>query len=187
MTPSAQPPDEPTPGAGTRRLAGRLLAVSRLLDRVALGVLWFSAAGLVAMTLIIGWHVFARRILNDTPHWSETGSVLIMFWYSLLGAAIGVRSQGHIGLVFFRDLLPRGGRLAFDVLINLLVAAFGAALLWYGNDIMQTTWNQDIPTVGVSVGILYLPFPLAGVLIIAFAFEHVLRTLAGQEVTRGWS
>lgn len=182
-SPGAMPPGHPT-GGGRR---GALLAASRLLSHAATTVLWASAAGLVAMTLIVGWHVFARRVLNDTPHWSETGSVLIMFWYSLLGAAVGVRAQTHIGLVFFRDLLPRRGRLALDVVINLFVIAFGAALLWYGADIMQTTWNQTIPTVGISVGVLYMPFPIAGGLIVAFALEHLLRTLAGQEVERGWS
>ena len=168
--------------------------LNALLARVAVAfdwigriVLWFSSAGLVGMTLVIGWHVFARRVLNDTPHWSETSSVLVMFWYSLLGAAIGVRANIHIGLVFFRDQLPRRGRLALDVLINLIVAAFGALLLVYGQKMVAVTWNQTIPTVGIPTGIRYLPFPIAGGLIMLFALEHILHALSGREVKRAWS
>ncbi len=165
-------------------LLGRMALVFDWIGRI---VLWISGAGLVGMTLVIGWHVFARRVLNDTPHWSETSSVLVMFWYSLLGAAIGVRANIHIGLVFFRDQLPRRGRLALDVLINLIVGAFGALLLFYGQKMVGVTWNQTIPTVGIPTGIRYLPFPIAGALIVLFAIEHILQALSGQEVKRAWS
>ncbi len=171
----------------SRGLSRAFALASDVFDLVGRVVLWFSGIGLVTMTLIIGWHVFARRVLNDTPDWSETSSVLIMFWYSLLGAAIGVRYQMHIGLVFVRDRLPASVRLVVDIIINLAVAAVGILLVCYGSQMVQSTWNQTIPTVGLPVGLRYLPFPIGGALIAIFAIEILLRTLSGREVKRTWS
>ena len=169
MTPQAGAPPPLT--AAARRLAPVLGWISRI-------ALWLSAGGLLSMTLIVGWHVFARRVLNDTPHWSETGSVLIMFWYSLIGAAIGVRYRQHIGLVVIRDALPaRLGRL-LRLIGHGVVAAFGLALLVYGSQMVATTWSQTIPTVGLPTGLRYLPFPLAGGLMILFSAELAVRDLA---------
>ena len=42
-----------------------------LLNRLAQLALWLSAIGLVGMTLSVGWMVFGRYILNDTPTWVE--------------------------------------------------------------------------------------------------------------------
>ena len=181
------PPNDSERPGGQGPLARFALVVATVFDWIGRLVLWASAAGLLTMTLIIGWHVFARRVLNDTPHWSETSAVLIMFWYSLLGAAIGVRANMHIGLVFVREQLPRRGRLALDVVINLFVAAFGVLLFWYGMAVVERFWGQTIPTVGISTGYRYLPFPIAGVLIFLFAMEHAARSIAGQEVKRAWS
>ena len=54
--------------------------VSRFLSRAAL---YASALGLVGMTLIIGWQVFARYVLNAAPSWTEQASLLLMLWFIL--------------------------------------------------------------------------------------------------------
>ena len=162
------------------RLAEALNGLSR-------GILWLSAVGLVAMTAVVGWQIFGRYVLNDTPHWSETLSVYLMFYYVLLAAAVGVREHLHLGLVFVHDRLPRRGRQALDVIINLAIIGFGAVTVWYGSAYVESTWNQTIPTLGLPTGSLYLPIPIAGALFVLFALENALRTLAGRETRRAWS
>ena len=161
--------------------------IAVVLGTVATGILWIAGAGLVTMTAVVGWQVFGRYVLNDTPNWSEQFSTFLMVYYILLAAAVGVREQIHIGLVFLRDSLPRRGRLALDILINLLIAGFGAVLAWYGAESVVGRWNQTIPTLGLPTGTGYLPFPIAGVLIVMFALENVLKALAGREVKRAWN
>ena len=79
------------------------------------------------------------------------------------------------------------GRIALDLFSNVLVGAFGGALGWYGLEIARRTWNQTIPTLGIPTGTSYLAFPIAGAAIVLFSIEHILRSLSGQEVKRGWS
>lgn len=160
-----------------------LARLTTALDRFARIVLWVAASGLVVMTAVIGWQVWGRYILNDTPHWSEQLSLFLMLYYILLAAAVGVRERFHIGLVVFRDALPPRGRLALDVANNLLVASFGGGMAWYGTQLAQVTWDQTIPTLGLPVGASYIPFSIAGGLIVLFALENIATTIADGEAT----
>ncbi len=162
-------------------------ALAGPLGRLADLVLLVSAAGLVLMTGVVGWQIFGRYVLNDTPHWSETLAVYLLFYYTLPAAAVGVRQGTHIGLTMLRDRLPRRSRLLAEAAAQLLLIGFGLAMIWYGARIAISTWEQTIPTLGLPSGSRYLPFPLSGLLIVLFAAEGLLRTLAGEEAREEWS
>ncbi len=160
------------------------MELSRLVSvvnrRLCEAALWASAGGLVLMTAVIGWQVWGRYVLNDTPSWSERLSLFLMIWYILLAAAVGVRERLHIGLVFFRNALPPGIARLVDMLVHLLVAAFGLAMIWYGGEMAASTWSHVIPTLGLRVGLSYLPFPVAGALILLFSLEHLVADLCAR-------
>jgi len=139
--------------------------------------LWFSGFGLVLMTAIIGWQVYARYVLNDTPRWSERFCLLLMLYFILFAAAAGIRDKTHIGLVLFRDLLPPLPRKIATIITHLIVLTFGAGMVWFGMDMVISTWTHIIPTLEIPTGISYLPFPLSGVLFVLFSLEHILSIL----------
>ncbi len=142
--------------------------------------LWFSAFGLVLMTATVGWQVFARYILNDTPRWSEQFCLLLMLYFILFAAATGIRDKTHIGLVIFRDSLPPLPRKIVLIITHLVVLAFGGGMVWFGMDMVTSTWTHIIPTLGIPTGLSYLPFPLAGCLFVLFSLEHILSTLLNR-------
>lgn len=162
-------------------MSSPLARLTTALDRFSRAVLWVAASGLVVMTAVIGWQVWGRYILNDTPHWTEQLSLFLMLYYILLAAAVGVRERFHIGLVVFRDALPPRGRFALDIANNLLVAVFGGCMAWYGTQFARVTWTQTIPTLGLPVGAGYIPFSIAGALIVLFAAENILNAVAGTK------
>ena len=178
----AQPPADaaqPTPQT--------LMRLTRGLTIVSTVALWAAGIGLVAMTAAIGWQIYGRYMLNDTPHWTERFSTFIMVYYILFAAAVGVRERVHIGLVFLRDRLPRRGRLAVEIATNALIVGFGLTLAWYGGVLTEARWNQTIPTLGLPTGMSYLPFPVAGVLMAVFSLENILHAVMGEEGKRGWN
>ncbi len=156
------------------RLAVLTAWVSRL-------CLWLSASGLVLMTVVIGWQVWGRYVLNDTPNWSERLSLFLMIYFILFAAATGVREGFHLGLVVIRDALPKRARRMVGLLINLIVGGFGCGMVWFGAQTAAATWSHTIPTLGFSTGIYYLPFPIAGAIIALFSLEHVLNALAERK------
>ena len=58
-----------------------------------------AGTGLVLMTAMVAWGCSAA-MLNDTPIWVEAGSLFLMSWFILLGAAVGVRESDHLGFEF---------------------------------------------------------------------------------------
>lgn len=155
-----------------------LTTLSTLLDRLSRLALVLSAAGIVAMTAIVGWQVWGRYVLNDTPHWSESLAIFIMNWFILLGAAVGVHERFHIGIVFFKEAMPRPVRFGLEVVIHLAVAGFALAMIVHGGALARTTWSHTIPTLDLPRGLQYVPFVLSGALIILFSLNHLVRLFA---------
>lgn len=151
-----------------------LSTCNRFIARVCI---WLSGFGLALMTVIIGWQVFSRYILNDTPHWSERFCLLLMLYFILFAAAAGVRDGTHIGLVIFKESLPDIPRKIVQLVIHLIVLAFGLGMVWYGSDMVRSTWTHVIPTLGLPTGVSYLPFPLSGGLFVLFSLEHFFSIL----------
>lgn len=165
-------------------MAERLASLSR---RISLAARWTANLGLIVMTAIITWQVFARYVLNASPAWGEQAALLLMIWYVLLAAAAGVREDFHIRITVFAAALPPAPRRLAAVLMHLTVAAFGLAMVWWGIELTIATWTHVIPTLGLPRGVAYIPLPLAGVLIAFFSFEHIAAELAGREVPPSWS
>ncbi len=144
--------------------------------------LLLSAGGLVAMTLIIGWQVFARYVLNDSPAWSETLALLLMLYYILLAAAVGVYEGFHLGLKILIDSLNPGPKRMLNIANNSFIALFGITMLINGVRLAQFTSNHLIPTLNVSRAFAYLPFTVAGLFITVFALERLLVAFSNSEI-----
>tara|TARA_B110000444_G_scaffold239112_1_gene253260 strand:- start:199 stop:717 length:519 start_codon:yes stop_codon:yes gene_type:complete len=142
--------------------------------RIKHGALVLSAAGLVLMTLIIGWQVFARYILNASPAWSESAALLLMLYFIMLTAAVGVSENFHLGLKILLDSVSAEARRRLKILNNFLIMLFGAAMLFNGSQLARFTADHTIPTLEISRASAYWPFAASGLLIIIFALERMM-------------
>ncbi len=146
-----------------------------------------AGAGLVIMTIVIAWQVFARYVLNDSPAWSESAALIIMLYFVLLAAAAGVCEKFHLGFRLFVSLLPLRPRRAVFVLGQLLVMAFGAAMAWNGMALVDYTATHIIPTLNVPRSVAYWPFVVCGGLIVLFALVHCVAVVRGKGEDDPWS
>lgn len=148
---------------------------SRLLDRFCKAVLWLSGAGLFFMTMAVAWQVWGRFVLNDSPVWTEPVSLMLMLWFILLAAAVGVRQRFHLSLDLIRMIVPSWVRVAMDAASFFAVGCFGAGMAWYTRDLIAQTWPVRVPGLGIPQGLSYLPVSLAGGLIVLFSVEHLVK------------
>lgn len=141
-----------------------------------------AALGLVAMTLIVGWQVFGRYVLNSSPSWSEQAALTLMIWYVSLAAAAGVREGFHIRIVAVENALPPPGRRLLRIASDLVVAACGLAMVIWGGELVLRTWDHTIPSLGLPRGLAYAGLPIAGALIVVFALERLFEEAEGEKV-----
>ncbi len=161
--------------------------ISALSARTSIAAKWFAGTGLVAITVIIAWQVFARYVLNASPAWAEQAALLIMIWFVFFAAAAGVREGFHIRIRVVTDALPDRPKRAVRLLAHAVVAGFGAALVWWGVELCHEVWRHVIPTLGISRGWAYVPMPLSGVLVVFYSLEHIAHELKGSEVPALWN
>lgn len=161
-----------------------VLTLSAILRTVSRISLWIAAAGLVAMTVFIAWQVFGRFVLNDTPTWTESGSVLLMGWFILLGAAVGIREGNHLSFDVLLYILPEGAKKVLFTISDLVVIAFGCGMVLFGLQLAGRTWSTTIPNLGFSGAVAFFALIAGGVLVVSFSLERVLRRLVGLPTSR---
>jgi TRAP-type C4-dicarboxylate transport system permease small subunit len=155
--------------------------LARALAPLNQAALWIAGIGLVAMTAIVAWQVFARYILNDSPSWSEPVSLLLMSWFILFGSAVGVREGNHLGFEIGLMLAPPALRRAMLTVTEILVIGFGGAMAWYGWSLAMRTWNANMAGIAIPQGMSYLPLVGGGILIALFSLEKLLLVISAEE------
>jgi TRAP-type C4-dicarboxylate transport system permease small subunit len=160
-----------------------LALLERINDRVSTWALTLSGLGLLVMTAITGWQVFGRYVLNDSPQWVERTALLLVLYFSFLAGAVGVREESHLGIAFINDALA-GLRRVIHAFVNLIVAGFGAVLVWNGVLLVIETWDVATPIIKIPEGATYFAIPLGGLLIASYSLELLLRVLTGIERPR---
>src|SRR5688572_12373801 len=156
--------------------------LSRVNGLVSRWCMYVAVAGLVGIVAVVAIQVFGRYVLNDTPTWAESMALILILYVTMLGAAVGVRDAGHIGLESLLVLVPDRLRHNMEILIYLLVATFGAVMAWHGASLAQSVMAYAIPTLGLPEGLNYIPLVLSGVLIALFSLEHIFALVLGKEV-----
>ncbi len=148
--------------------------------------MYVAVAGLIGIVATVAWQVFGRYVLNDTPTWAESTALVLILYVTMLGAAVGVRDSGHIGLESLLVLVPESVRLKLEIVIHLLVGTFGLIMAWNGGVLAESVMAYSIPTLGLPEGINHIPSVLAGVLIALFSLEHIVALVRGEEVEPSW-
>jgi len=154
---------------------------SRLLDLFCRLVIIVAGSALVGLVAMMGWLVFGRYVLNDTPTWVERGATLAILCIALPVAAVGVRERFHLSVLSFREALPRAVQRWIAVGCDTLVGLFGFAMMVHSWELVAMVWNFRIPLLGISQGWTYVPLMVCGGLITLFAIEQVLLDILRKE------
>lgn len=173
-------PPAPSSDGIERLLAG----MDRVLDAIAAVCRAITGLALVMLTVIFGWLVFGRYVLNATPTWVEQAALLLVMTIAFLGAAVGVRENTHLAVELGRDLAPPRLRTLFVFLSDLLMAIFGLLMLIYGLKLTIFKWGSMIPLIDLPEGLRSLPLTVGGGLILLFSLANLLRVALGRD-TRG--
>jgi TRAP-type C4-dicarboxylate transport system permease small subunit len=133
-----------------------------------------SGSALVAITLIIPLGVFMRYVMNDPLAWPEPASVVMMVMFSFLGGAAVYRANVHVAVEALLNSVSGSTRRIMLWGVDACMAVTALFMVGYGVHLCLITRYQtmaEFPTL--SVGIVYLPIPLAGLLTLLFLIERV--------------
>ncbi|MGI9512912.1 MAG: TRAP transporter small permease [Anderseniella sp.] len=158
-----------------------LQRMDAVLNRVADGCRLLTGVSLVVLTVIFGWLVFGRYVLNATPTWVEQTALLLVMVIAFLGAAVGVHDNTHLSVTVFRSIASTRLRKVLVVITDILLAGFGLLMLWYGAQLTVFKWGSLIPLIQLPEGLRSLPLTIGGGLITVFAIGHLVRIAFGLD------
>ena len=153
----------------------------RALDAIAYICRVVTGVSLVFLTVIFGWLVFGRYVLNATPTWVEQAALLLVMVIAFLGSAVGIHENTHLSVSAFRSIAPTGVRRIFVVLSDLLLIGFGALMFWQGAQLTAFKWGSMIPLIQLPEGLRSLPLTIGGGLIVLFCCGHLMRLALGRD------
>jgi len=129
-----------------------------------------AALTLVTVLLLAGYfslvllQVFFRYVLNESLYWAEELVRGAMLWGVMLSSALVAASRAHIRIEVLELMLPRGGRRILSSITNVLTLAFVLTLLWAGVELIDRTWFQNSPLLGVPKWTVYMAIPVGAAL-----------------------
>ena len=134
-----------------------------------------AGGALVLISAVIPWGVFTRYVLNSAASWPEPMAILLTIVLTFFGAAACYRAGTHMRVsVLVRALSPRLRRVV-EPLSEVLVALVGLFMVIWGARLVDTTWHQSIAEFpALSVGLTYLPIPIAGGITLLFVAERLV-------------
>ena len=133
-----------------------------------------SGAALVAITLMIPLGVFMRYVMNDPLQWPEPASVIMMVLFSFVGGAAVYRANAQIAVEALAKAVNPATRTGMRWAVHGCMTLIAAFMLGYGAHLCHLTWGNTVAEFpGLSVGIVYMPIPLAGLLTLLFILEKV--------------
>jgi TRAP-type C4-dicarboxylate transport system permease small subunit len=143
------------------------------LDVLAKACQWLALLGLVIITLVQAWQVFARYVLNNSPGWTEPVSVFFMSMTVMLAAAVGVREGTHFSFSNILDALPEKINTRVRLLLNLVIFFVAILLAYWGVRLMVLGLDVKMAGAPLPVGIRFLPFAIGASAMALFAVERL--------------
>jgi len=148
--------------------------VEQVLDGIQSLCIFIASIALATLVVTFGWLVFGRYVLNITPTWVEQLSLLLICYIVFLGAAAGVRTNGHLGVSVFRDMLPITFQKVVLIATDLIIATFGFITVLSCIGWVAFGWDSLIPMLDVPESVRSAAVTIFGGLIFLFAGTRAL-------------
>ncbi|MBL4600364.1 MAG: TRAP transporter small permease [Rhizobiaceae bacterium] len=153
----------------------------KFLDALSYVCTVICGVSLVVLTVIFGWLVYGRYVLNATPTWVEQVSLLLIVLIAFLGASVGIHKNTHLGVSFFREIAPRPVRRVFEFISHVTLIVFGGTMAFYSYQLVLFKWSTLIPLIHVPEGLRAIPIMLCGVFTLLFSVGHLIHFFKGIE------
>jgi TRAP-type C4-dicarboxylate transport system permease small subunit len=133
-----------------------------------------AGLAMVVITLIIPYGVFMRYAMDSAASWPEPAGILLMVLFSFVGGAAAYRANAHIAVGTLLNMVNATNRKRLERTGDIGMGIIGLFMIKWGILLVQTVWQNTIGEFpGLSVGVTYLPIPIAGVITLLFCIERL--------------
>ena len=117
--------------------------------------------------------VFSRFVLNSSLSWSEEAQVFGHVWIVFLGIPVAYRRGAHLYIETYCDKLPAKSRSVFNLLVELLWAAFAVSMLILGYMVARVAHLQESPGLELPMSFPYAGMVVGGAYLLFVALRRI--------------
>lgn len=147
--------------------------MKKLFAGIDCGVEYLVAAIFGVMVVIGLMQVFHRFALNSSLSWSEEAQIFGHITIVFLGIPIAYRRGAHMYMETFRDKYPPKLGAAFDLLVELIWAAFAVSLMVLGFQVSRVAALQESPGLEIPMSYPYYGMVMGGGYLFLVALRRI--------------
>lgn len=145
----------------------------RALDAIDRGAELLVAAIFAIIVSVALLQVFHRFALNSSLSWSEELQIFGHIWIVFLGIPIAYRRSAHLYIETFCDMLARGPRAAFNLVVELIWVGFAVSLMILGFMVAKIAHLQSSPGLEVPMSYPYSGMVFGGAYLLLVALRRI--------------
>ena len=137
---------------------------------------------LVSFSVIIG-----RVFFGASMGWSQDVIRLCFTYVIYFGAAYCVREKGHLNVDFLLGMMKPKLRQTVEFIINLVLLAFFAFIVYFGFQFAATGASQKSPYLMLPMTWYYYGVPVSGAMMFFYMLKQLIeeaKLLFSKEVTQ---
>lgn len=134
-----------------------------------------SSVLLSVMTVVTFAAAVNRFTLKLAMPWSEELVKFLLMWMTMVGAAMGVGTNEHVGIDVFVSRFPKRVQRAVALVMDLAGMFFSVLFLYIGAQMVMKQYMQKSTALEVSMGLVYACVAVGAVLMfIEFGYKFYL-------------
>lgn len=153
-----------------------------MFDRLYRVIMAFGVIAIGTIALVSFFQIVSRFTFNSSIPWSNELVQITMMWMVLVCAGAMLWRGTHFSLEYLLRPLPPSVQGAFRMFGAILIAGFSIFLVIIGWRLSMAQMNQEIASLGISYGVVYLAMPVGASLMLVFSIGNILRLRKGRKV-----
>lgn len=135
--------------------------------------------------LLVAWlHVIRRYVFNNALTWSEEFLKFSLVWFSLLSASIIQKRKGHLGIIIFRERLPKKIKNLCVKSIPFLIVITTLIITIYGIILVINVQGRLTPALRIPLALPYASMPISFFLMTIYGINHILEDIKEGKIKK---
>jgi C4-dicarboxylate transporter DctQ subunit len=142
---------------------------------------YLCGALVAVMSVVVFMQVVFRFVIKGSLPWSEELSRYLQVYITFFGTAYGIKMGAHLGIEAFTHILPKNGRKALNILVDIASMFVCVLIMKYSADVVasQMQTGQLSPAMRLPMWSIYIAIPVGmGFCVIRYGvlFVNSIRT-----------
>lgn len=152
-------------------------SMKKVLDGLEKVVMLAAVIALSVIVLTVVWQVIARYVTSESTAWAPELAQTAFVWAVLLAIPLGTRSGRHMLVDIWSTRSETVQKVAFTF-ASIIVLIICATLVVYGVEMLGTSSQRSLPSLGISSGWQMLAVPVGFGVSFIFQLEVLVRRFA---------